>query len=932
MVMDKVDPARLDLELPTAIAADKAGGTSKGAKPEAEGPQRRKLHWETIPEERLQRRGSIWGGPSGELLGGGGLKSDDPLHDFEELFVETAKETTNKSSDTKKKAASKKAVALIDPQRAMNGSILLARVKTSPAEIGERVMRLDGQSFTTDQLEAIHQLVPTRKERASLERFRGERTSLTVCEQTMLALIGVPHASSRLEAMVFVRRFKEASTQVRDQSTIVQVACDKVQASDKLRRVFHIILLLGNRLNTAAPQPASSAASQAAASDASPSTSSNEAVEGASTVQAFTLRSLLNLANTRAFDGKTSVLEYLVLVIERDDSTLLDFADDLHECVAAAARTASLEQAEQEQRRLDRGRAKVKEFVDAAKAEQVQWLANKSRPAAPEAEAKKKQPRKPMASQALQNLFAARSNPNATPAASPPAPAETAGPEPLTPSLSQTTSVEAPAPDDEAVGKSDRPASSLLDEIKTGALLKPSGRAARARSSEEPPSAWLNDIRSVPGLRRAHSASMEEAGNDDGEPSIANSTTLCRPSSPGATLSLTSELDESAALEELLKEAEQDICFTLTSSTSKGNLEVLSEAAPVSPLSSAPKPSSPSHWDSMESATASDAMLVAPNPASELAVSQSASNPALVKYRKMLSMHLPLGAVQQKMAADGLDPSLLDELAIETKPASELAVSQSASNPALVKYRKMLSMHLPLGAVQQKMAADGLDSSLLDEPAIETGATSSNTTGSSGDDDSASASPGSRDVPAASTTSTNPLLGEIHAAAARRKSKASDASNSSGDQPANSCRHATLSPMRADQDPYLNVAPLVTFLKEAETDAVSTRKCLAAAKARYAEVLAYFCEDPDLSVHDFFSPLQEFFLAFKAAMTKIERRRAQEARAARGRSSTTSGSANGKGGRPSFTITKKKPLSAAEAASREGAAAIAEVHQKPVAK
>jgi len=878
MVMDKVDPARLDLELPTAIAADKAGGTSKGAKPEAEGPQRRKLHWETIPEERLQRRGSIWGGPSGELLGGGGLKSDDPLHDFEELFVETAKETTNKSSDTKKKAASKKAVALIDPQRAMNGSILLARVKTSPAEIGERVMRLDGQSFTTDQLEAIHQLVPTRKERASLERFRGERTSLTVCEQTMLALIGVPHASSRLEAMVFVRRFKEASTQVRDQSTIVQVACDKVQASDKLRRVFHIILLLGNRLNTAAPQPASSAASQAAASDASPSTSSNEAVEGASTVQAFTLRSLLNLANTRAFDGKTSVLEYLVLVIERDDSTLLDFADDLHECVAAAARTASLEQAEQEQRRLDRGRAKVKEFVDAAKAEQVQWLANKSRPAAPEAEAKKKQPRKPMASQALQNLFAARSNPNATPAASPPAPAETAGPEPLTPSLSQTTSVEAPAPDDEAVGKSDRPASSLLDEIKTGALLKPSGRAARARSSEEPPSAWLNDIRSVPGLRRAHSASMEEAGNDDGEPSIANSTTLCRPSSPGATLSLTSELDESAALEELLKEAEQDICFTLTSSTSKGNLEVLSEAAPVSPLSSAPKPSSPSHWDSMESATASDAMLVAPN------------------------------------------------------PASELAVSQSASNPALVKYRKMLSMHLPLGAVQQKMAADGLDSSLLDEPAIETGATSSNTTGSSGDDDSASASPGSRDVPAASTTSTNPLLGEIHAAAARRKSKASDASNSSGDQPANSCRHATLSPMRADQDPYLNVAPLVTFLKEAETDAVSTRKCLAAAKARYAEVLAYFCEDPDLSVHDFFSPLQEFFLAFKAAMTKIERRRAQEARAARGRSSTTSGSANGKGGRPSFTITKKKPLSAAEAASREGAAAIAEVHQKPVAK
>ena len=32
----------------------------------------------------------------------------------------------------------------------------------------------------------------------------------------------------------------------------------------------------------------------------------------------------------------------------------------------------------------------------------------------------------------------------------------------------------------------------------------------------------------------------------------------------------------------------------------------------------------------------------------------------LAKYQKMLKMHLPRGAVEQKMRADGLDPALLD--------------------------------------------------------------------------------------------------------------------------------------------------------------------------------------------------------------------------------------------------------------------------------
>ncbi|KAK7248306.1 hypothetical protein SO694_00221011 [Aureococcus anophagefferens] len=63
------------------------------------------------------------------------------------------------------------------------------------------------------------------------------------------------------------------------------------------------------------------------------------------------------------------------------------------------------------------------------------------------------------------------------------------------------------------------------------------------------------------------------------------------------------------------------------------------------------------------------------------------ADPALEKFHKMLKMHVPQGAVEAKMRAEGLDP---DALKYE-------------------KYRSMLRMHVPRGAVEAKMRADGLD-------------------------------------------------------------------------------------------------------------------------------------------------------------------------------------------------------------------------------
>jgi hypothetical protein len=71
-----------------------------------------------------------------------------------------------------------------------------------------------------------------------------------------------------------------------------------------LKKLLGIVLEFGNKLNTAAQGPEDKA-------------------------NAFALDSLLKLKQTKAFDKKTTFLNYIVSIVERNDESLLDFAKDI---------------------------------------------------------------------------------------------------------------------------------------------------------------------------------------------------------------------------------------------------------------------------------------------------------------------------------------------------------------------------------------------------------------------------------------------------------------------------------------------------------------------------------------------------------------------------------------------------------------------------
>lgn len=97
-------------------------------------------------------------------------------------------------------------------------------------------------------------------------------------------------------------------------------------------------------------------------------------------------------------------------------------------------------------------------------------------------------------------------------------------------------------------------------------------------------------------------------------------------------------------------------------------------------------------------------------------------DPKYDKYFKMLKMHIPKEAVVLKMQAAGLDPSVLDggqqstssQAAAADGPPAEEKEPALKDDPRFKKYFTMLRSHIPRGAIEQKMLAEGVDVKILD--------------------------------------------------------------------------------------------------------------------------------------------------------------------------------------------------------------------------
>jgi hypothetical protein len=287
-ILDKDPAALIPLDEKKADGGPK-GGLAALAKPK---PKRKKLHWKAFDASKVNEN-SLWAEEQ-EI----DLELDE--EEFKKLFVESAAEEPKKKATVAKPAKeAKKQVVLIDMKRAQNGGIALARIKFSFDELKEKILNMADEGLTTDQLKSMQEYLPNVDEVGSLRNFKGERDSIGIAERYMMVMMDFPAATRHITIMIYKQQFKARYIECRAKITRLQDACDDVRLSSRLKRVLKTILKVGNQLND------------------------GEQNKG------FTVDSLLKLHSAKALDKKTTILQYVVMLIFRNDEDSLKFPEDL---------------------------------------------------------------------------------------------------------------------------------------------------------------------------------------------------------------------------------------------------------------------------------------------------------------------------------------------------------------------------------------------------------------------------------------------------------------------------------------------------------------------------------------------------------------------------------------------------------------------------
>jgi len=327
MQRDGVDPSILDFDHDKSVEYQKAMASHRGKKKKVAKKKeakkkpkvrRKKIFWTPVEESTIEDN-SLWSMIKGSY-DFDSLKVDQD--EFESLFTDTMNPAEKKKKVAKENdgaSKQKKSVQVIDAKRGMNGGIILARIKLEFSEIADMVNEMDCGKLDDTQLKALREFLPTKEERFAIQGYvKGASASkktkeaaindFCACEKYMYAMTEVEMADEKFECMLFKYQFDNKLKELTEGVTTLISACEDVQKSVRLRKLMAMILMLGNQINTGG---------------------SGRVAHG------FTLDALLKLDEAKAFDKKTSVLQYLVKIVKANEPDLLKVHEEMPSIVPA---------------------------------------------------------------------------------------------------------------------------------------------------------------------------------------------------------------------------------------------------------------------------------------------------------------------------------------------------------------------------------------------------------------------------------------------------------------------------------------------------------------------------------------------------------------------------------------------------------------------
>ena len=209
----------------------------------AGGPKLKPLVWNKVPKNRL--KGTVWQAIKDE--------ADEVVVDakeFEELFL--AKPVRTSAPQLGRGASSGaggSALALLDPKRANNLSIILSQLKLPFEKMRRAVLDLDAEVLPAEALCSLLKCVPSPEELELVTSASVEPAALGLAERFVYHVGAIPRLRQRLECFLYMQRFNAGLHALYTDVQAVTGAAEQLRGSAALRRLLATVLALGNRLN-----------------------------------------------------------------------------------------------------------------------------------------------------------------------------------------------------------------------------------------------------------------------------------------------------------------------------------------------------------------------------------------------------------------------------------------------------------------------------------------------------------------------------------------------------------------------------------------------------------------------------------------------------------------------------------------------------------
>jgi len=144
-------------------------------------------------------------------------------------------------------------VKILSDHRARNIAIVLRTLPVSTKDL-TRVMRQlcwEEKELTTDDLEQVLVIIPTKEEAEMLREYRGseERRTLRDVEQMVMPFVTLSRCAARLRLICIARSSRSQFKATQQALASIRSCCQAIQRSPLLREVMLLALDLGNYIN-----------------------------------------------------------------------------------------------------------------------------------------------------------------------------------------------------------------------------------------------------------------------------------------------------------------------------------------------------------------------------------------------------------------------------------------------------------------------------------------------------------------------------------------------------------------------------------------------------------------------------------------------------------------------------------------------------------